>query len=294
MAVRRNIIVSPGISQLFPYKLKQLGFVEGDRVLDTIADLTNRDRRGSSVHPPMIDGKNVDEALELVAIEIGGAVVNRLGKLDQDHGGVEGSLGAELTTLLGWEQQLHNENALHANLYPPLTRAQATILYSHSWSGLLAAIVLKKILKLRWEMDTPEDRFLMIDGMCQRPKNPNAAMENLATAIANTLVGYEENDPEEWENTFIMTSGFKSVIPCMTIFSLLYGVEMIYTFEESDAIQRLHPRHDLNQPKSRAFWQETWKGMRSQHWADESANAYLRHALLGRLARPKMSFSSKG
>lgn len=53
-------------------------------------------------------------------------------------------------------------------------------------------------------------------------------------------------NPKKWkqikENHLVMTGGYKSIIPCLTVLSLQYGFKLVYLFEHSSYLQFLQPK----------------------------------------------------
>ncbi|NMB86863.1 MAG: hypothetical protein GYA17_00805 [Chloroflexi bacterium] len=235
--------------------------------------------RGAGHVPPPVDGTGATARLLENAAWLAEMLLDYL-RTQPITQGADGPLGAELTTLLAYEREQHDLQAAHM-----------TILASHTWMGFFAACVLQKVISQYWAIDLPFSEVKIISGLTDNPDMASTVMISLAGAILDCLRGAQDGSPVQWNNVFIMTSGYKSVIPCMTIYALLYGVEMVYTFERSEKIQSLHPRYNLQDPQARRFWEKTWKGMQSQGWTDNDVSPYLRIALQGRLENVRKTYS---
>jgi len=65
------------------------------------------------------------------------------------------------------------------------------------------------------------------------------ALGNLAESINQCLRKPEPREPIH--NILVATGGLRSTLPCLTVYSLLFGFEMVYLSEESDSLIELRP-----------------------------------------------------
>lgn len=186
--------------------------------------------------------------------------------------------GAEIHTLISLESRLPTP------AWAP-EQARAVLLASDTRLGVFAALILKEVLVNLWHMPSDQVSIEIIGDLSEKPNNVETAMENLATAIVKhikTTPQSQSRNPE-WHNILVMSGGFKSVIPCLTTFSLIYGLEMAYMYEMADIPQALHPRYNYEDQEALKFWRKVWKQMQKQGWMSNQAGSYLRIALEGRM-----------
>jgi hypothetical protein len=161
---------------------------------------------------------------------------------------------------------------------------QAVLLASQTGQGMFASLILKHVLVKLWGMPEANTKLEMIYGLKDRPENVDTVMEELAKRIKDNLIHTPQKEigKPAAHNILVMSGGFKSVIPCLTVFSLIYGLEMVYMFEFSRHLQSLHPIYNYEDPESLKIWRETWNQMAKQGWAGQ-ASSFLRVALNGRM-----------
>jgi hypothetical protein len=161
---------------------------------------------------------------------------------------------------------------------------QAILLASQTGSGMFAALILKLVLVELWGMPETSIKLQMIYGLKDRPEHVDTVMEELAKCIKDNLIHTDRKNVKtpSAHNILVMSGGFKSVIPCLTVFSMIYGLEMVYMFEFSRHLQSLHPVYNYEDPDSLKVWRKTWRQMAKQGWAGQ-ASSFLRVALAGRI-----------
>ena len=200
-------------------------------------------------------------------------------EMRKDELGSENSpYGAEIHTLISLESRLPT---------PAWTpeRDSAVLLASDTRIGTFAATILREVLVNLWGMPADQVAFEIIGDLSEKPNNAETAMENLARAIIRHLKTTSQSSymQPEWHNILVMSGGFKSVIPCLTTFSLIYGLEMAYMYEMADIPQALHPRYNYENLQALKFWRKVWVQMKKQGWMSSQASSYLRIALEGRI-----------
>jgi len=164
---------------------------------------------------------------------------------------------------------------------------RGVLLASETRLGLFAAMVVRNVILKGWLAPAENVEVLCVPRLKEKPENADQALANLADLVAQNLRESTADDP--WRNILVMSGGFKSAAPCLTIFSLLYGIELVYIFERCNELQSLHPRLDLNTKKLRNFWKKTWTDMYKNGIA-EGASSYFRIAMQDRMDRPESVF----
>jgi hypothetical protein len=176
-------------------------------------------------------------------------------------------IGAEISTLAKLQQRDET---------PWDSQQDRIILFaSQTQKGLLAREVLLKVITAQgaWAVparkmvDTSEKsqgrllETVMVNGMVEDPTCPDQVLETLALKLTDYLLPYSTEYP--WNNILISSGGFKSIIPVMTLVSLLYGVEMVYMFEASHQLISLHPRLGLQEDAKRDEWNKVLSNMKT-------------------------------
>jgi hypothetical protein len=78
--------------------------------------------------------------------------------------------------------------------------------------------------------------------------------------FSEILLKFLDKDKESYDhNSLIMSGGFKSTIPCLTLASFFFGIELLYIFESSNQLQKIHPKIDLSTEEKRSFWNDVWE-----------------------------------
>lgn len=164
--------------------------------------------------------------------------------------------GAELSTLIRMEKDLH--------LPPPKGKRpphRIVLLASQTRAGLVARRILYGNLtsEAAYNFAPVENdagagvKEEMVRGLSEVTLDPVSAERELVRVIRTNLLPKKDG----WRNLFLVTGGFKSVLPCMTMLSLLYGVEMVYLFEHSPALQRFQLVQAKTDDKVMQ-WRDVW------------------------------------
>jgi putative CRISPR-associated protein (TIGR02619 family) len=134
--------------------------------------------------------------------------------------------GAEISTLFKM-----------ATKQPPVFDPQkdkVTLLYSDTQSGGFCVNVLYHLLihKRTWKMAPGQLEPKRVPELREEPSNVEEAEKNLHTKV-------HESRKEDAQNIFVITGGFKSIIPAITVYALVYGEDLYYLFEESTQLRKL-------------------------------------------------------
>jgi putative CRISPR-associated protein (TIGR02619 family) len=176
----------------------------------------------------------------------------------------ENPFGAEISTLAKMEE---------ANEWSP-AEDTITLLYSDTEAGAFCAAVVRYLLEEKWGVPKANIEAKRVVGLKEEPENAIIAEKNFSEAVKEAM-------KEGHTNVIVMTGGFKSVVPCLTIYALLFGIEMFYLFERSDQLQRIHlPVEKV--PLS------LWQVVRQQ-WRSKAPQAMI-VALEHRLQNPNVVF----
>lgn len=177
--------------------------------------------------------------------------------------------GAEISTLLRMAQ----ENMWTAE------NDHVRLLYSPTKAGLWSAGLASWALSQFWEL--PEERLdaQVVYKLYGITTDPDGALGALADRLVETKAKADEGGRRL---VLVMTGGFKSVVPCLTIFSLVWGVPLVYLFEKSDQLQRLHEQLGRTATGVSEFWQQVWNDLKTQG-ERQSVGVCLERALAARL-----------
>ena len=234
-----NYIITCGTSQLDVKKLRP-AFDNGD---DRIKAWIEKDWEGT----------------DPAAIEKMDNVIKHLSTAYQNqHLETPNPLGAELSTLKLLRQEQPKG---------PKDTETFKVLASESSKGKLAATILTKtLLELEMKGDMETVRYLNDK---PRPDRVNIAMCSLVEKFYKSLLA-------EANNKLIITGGFKSILPCATLFATLNGLDMYYLFEDSNCLQSLQPTgQSLKNADQRHEWINHWKntlyknGVKVNNWIVE-------------------------
>jgi CRISPR/Cas system-associated protein Csm6 len=272
-----NLIIPCGTSQLLRSKLDQSRETGvGLRVYDQAYQAIEKENREHDLDP--IDPEDffkqpqLREQVNRIIVSMRSYWEDRGSYLGRD----DSPFGAEIHTLIALQVEQAGRG------WNP-DEDHAVLLASQTRSGMFAAHILGQVLTELWGMQASEIEILVINGLSSRPSAPNAAMEHLANEIVNHVRGSKtgKND-KTWKNILVASGGFKSVIPCLSMVSLVYGLRMVYMFELSANLQSLHPIYDQD-PKTRKFWQDVWKKLIRQPGLTGRESSWMRTILRGRL-----------
>jgi len=145
--------------------------------------------------------------------------------------------GAEISTLYKMEKK---------SLFTP-AKDSVVLLYSDTLSGAFCAGVLYRLLTKVYKMP-PANLTLpaRIPELREKPRN-------VVDAEDNTRIALLEARKEDAENMFVMTGGFKSSIPILTVIALLKGDPIYYLFERSDTLRQVDPQATVQ--SANRWWQ---------------------------------------
>lgn len=178
-------------------------------------------------------------------------------------------IGAELSTLMVLFQEATRYQTAAANSTEEMienphsvffqderirpTNNRFHLICSHTFAGMFSAGVIKAVVEcVEWGTAT----VIPVPGLCENPKHPELALQHFAEKIIETLSNTGKEDEHPDMPVFLaITGGFKSVIPCATVASLVYCIPMIYLFEESSKLQILatYP-HTSGMERWIAYW----------------------------------------
>lgn len=149
-----------------------------------------------------------------------------------------------------------------------------SILSSETGKGVFCARILQSLLIRRYEIDPGDINILKVPGLKEDPQDQDeieSLMHNLLDKISDSLVN---NSGRMADNVIVMTGGFKSVIPCLTLVATLFGLEMVYLFEHSRHIQKLMPMINLKEKNIRQKWINNWNDVMRSGQVNEMSWMY--------------------
>ena len=266
MEEKRNLIVTCGISQIFRNKLILLNVISGneEEITSKYQQFNNeiKDINPETPGPGSIHW--MEEIMTALKVQWG----EYLKDPKPDH--IARYFGSEVSTLIAML------NSPGSEWDPACDRF--VLLASDSTTGLFSAMTLKKILIDLFQVQG-EVQVKVVNGLNERPSNPKTALNCLAENVNFHLLDSDKSI--RWYNVLVATGGFRSVMPCMTIFSLLYGLRLVYLFESSQHLQLLHPRYRKT-PGLKKIWDQAWKELQSSQQQDDEIPLYVITALKGR------------
>lgn len=164
-----------------------------------------------------------------------------LSKMDNNQ---DGLLGGELSTLLALQTRTSPRT------WKPM-RDFITLFVTETYAGNFAADILKNALITYWGVPSNENHLSIKSVSGWQPNlsktNAEAALGNLATDINVALRESKTEDPIY--NVLVATGGMRSTLPCLTIYSLLYGFELVCLSEESTDLLELRPAQEGSEKK---------------------------------------------
>jgi len=210
------------------------------------------------------------EAFKIVQLETLGALI----------GTPENPLGAELTTL-------HKIKERTSGVQWNPAEDQIILISSETLKGISAAFYVARLLTVIY--DVPYENILidMVLGLDENPLDVDTALCNFATMLLKHM-DVEQDRGRCEKYMLVMSGGFKSVIPCMSFVSFLFGIELIYIFEASDKLQSLNPSINLQADKDRKFWQNVWQDLEQRGFVNQASCFHV--VLSQRLRHPNLVF----
>lgn len=233
-----NLIVTCGTSQ-----------IKSDKLTKHTDVLANGEYFNFEVDLNELNYNDFTTKHQLTINKLKGRLEKRKEDLELLIGEKNNPFGAEICTI---KKLFLSQPDLSSNL----VRKKCFIISSDTVSGRVCADILK------WEcinfLKIPEDdiNIKQVAGLREKPETEqgiNEAMDQLVSSLKN------ESIQPQWRNIIIMTGGFKSILPCLTLTALYYGLEMAYLFEDSKHLQLLMPVIDWTDKKKREKWINNWR-----------------------------------
>jgi len=128
------------------------------------------------------------------------------------------------------------------------------ILSSDTYAGLFNCLILKNVIK---NMGWGSADIQIVKNLKRKP----ASCEGMhpLSSLSNKLTEILKNRQERYPK-IIMSGGFKSVIPCLTAYSIIYALPLIYLFEDSPLVQELSPVQEISEEtENRKLWERMRK-----------------------------------
>lgn len=156
-------------------------------------------------------------------------------------------LGAEISTLLVYFKQ--NQNQDKHTFY---------ILRSDTYLGWFNAEVLGLVLqKLGWASQV---KVVCIENLREQPTDWTAdPLINLGRELQNILTQITKTQTKE-PPLMVISGGFKSILPCLTVYSIMFAVKMVYLFEQSSHLVEINTISEIkDEERLRKLWEEMGK-----------------------------------
>lgn len=117
---------------------------------------------------------------------------------------------------------------------------EVILLHTQTNSGKEAAEALEKVLRqeLRVHVETKQVWGLQVSD-AQRFRREG--IRHLFEILKEKCVAWREKDPDNRKVLLDATGGFKAVVPYLTLFGLMWRIEVVYIFENSNTLIRLPP-----------------------------------------------------
>ncbi|WP_322508991.1 hypothetical protein [Anaerolinea sp.] len=153
-------------------------------------------------------------------------------------------LGAEISTLLVYFKQNQNQN--NHTFY---------ILRSDTYSGWFNAEVLGLVLQnLGWASQV---ELVPIENLREQPTATGTdPLINLGRELKEILTRITESQTKE-PPLMVISGGFKSILPCLTVYSMIFAVKMVYLFEQSSHLVEINTISEIRDEKRlRKLWKD--------------------------------------
>lgn len=242
-----NIIVPCGTSQTDKFidgvllanlgiDLKQVGYTQLGSYFQSDPD-------------PISDGQfpvDMAPAAEGIAKHIANFIKNNAQHLQQIIGTDHNPLGAELSTLLVYFAYNINQ---HDHTFH--------ILRSDTYLGWFNAEVLRQVLvRLGWANENTV-QLHMISNLREQPDplstDPLFVLGRTLKNILLELIAAKIPD----QPLMVVSGGFKSILPCLTVYSILFALKMVYLFEKSSSLVEISTITEIiNEEKFRNLWKK--------------------------------------
>lgn len=250
-----NYIITCGTSQLELGKLKKLSYstAEAEKLIQEITY--------SNLPAEEFYQQHQTDALKILR-----ALKNLKGDLPGAIGHTDNPFGAEISTLSALITQ-------RSQLHGDLKHAFSTILASDSVAGYFCAQILALFLEQEFELAKVDIETVWM--LKEDPENQETiatAMNNLVDIAFKSMKNHAET--AGIQNAIVLTGGFKSTLPCLTLFAILYGIELIYIFEKSSQVQTLGTMIDLRDKSTRDEWIKKWRFVLEKGRIDKDSFMY--------------------
>lgn len=262
MVMKKNLIITCGTSQIQKYKFSNAVVDDKPALMAYLESITSQKWDETVCDESFLQTDEVITWVEKIT-----QPCLRNWEQRADWVGVKTNiLGAEISTLVAMEK----EGGDYA--WDPETD-YFHLIASQSKSGLFAARVAAGIIEKGWKIDPGRIGIRIVEGFNQNSTDPDQAMYNLAAVIKGVLKENEKDD--QWQNIFVGSGGFKTSLPLLTVYSFLFGITLVNTYEFSDKLQRLSPRVDMDNAASRKFWNDIWDKLNMKKWMADQTSRYL-------------------
>jgi hypothetical protein len=123
--------------------------------------------------------------------------------------------------------------------------------------------------------------FSIAAGVKETTDSPGDAQRSLAQCAVNAL-------DEHGHNRLVITGGFKSMLPAMTVTAFVFGLRLFYLFEDARQLTELNLSYNLQQDDVKRFWKDTWLNMKKKGFASDSP--LMQELLEGRRQNPDVYY----
>jgi CRISPR/Cas system-associated protein Csm6 len=166
---------------------------------------------------------------------------SRWGDIGKFIGNDRNPFGAEICTLF-------KTTHCHPAAFEP-TSDTVTLLYSDTLPGAFCAGVLYLMLTDSGVFAMPLASVIgtRIPELYEEPRDVDLAEENTRSCVL-------EARKEDRENIYVISGGFKSIIPTLTTYALIYEEDIYYLFERSKDLRKLTPLAEVISPDKRRRW----------------------------------------
>ncbi|MBD3181416.1 hypothetical protein GF312_03930 [Candidatus Poribacteria bacterium] len=151
-------------------------------------------------------------------------ILSGLTKHFSNIGTDQNPFGAEISTL----QKMKEEQAFDPE------KDTVKLLYSGTRKGAFSAAILHNLLINVYELDSDRISGCCITELREDPADDNAAKEAEKKTQDHLLAARDDN----FKNIYVMTGGFKSIIPTLTVCAITQGSPVFYLFERSKHLMR--------------------------------------------------------
>ena len=239
----RNIIVTCGTSQIEGEKLDIISKYAERGFCDRAKNIRKAGKEGITdgcfgdfIDETTKDGSYCKEMADILAA--------KWDAIDEYIGEEGNPFGAEICTLYKMTQE--KPSAFEPGM------DQIAILYSDTEPGAFCAAILYNLLTHNnaFRMSLERIKHKRISKLREVPVDVSEAEKNVREALFRA-----RND--EVPNAFVMTGGFKSIIPMLTICAIVNDDPIYYLFERSDELRCLILRNQvevLEEGRWRSFW----------------------------------------